>query len=386
MTATTTSVSNTCIRRNTPRSDTSVSSAVNRRRYGCGASHHVAIRKTLRLLMVVMAGRSNGSAMQSTFIGVANAVSVSSSENTPNIPWQEQQQQQSSKSKDVYYNELPVTVFAESGRLLKVERAVEQAANTNVSSENSGGGRSTTIVAIQLPQHDCVVIATVIHSDGNGKQSAPSKYMTPSVSATTSILWDIANAPNLNNHLQQYTDTVFGVTVGGGGSAAAATDAIVLANDIRQLSISNYAVTIKKSSKDRASAGTLARKLADLLQDRTQSSNAIVPCTTILTNGSALYKIIPSGQFYQCRCCVIGTSSRCNGVEKNLFQKLVSKTPTMKSAATSAKDVLSKSICKLSVDDAVQLIRDVVVDTDAMSNNKNGKSTNGKSSVSFVII
>lgn len=242
-------------------------------------------------------------------------------------PWQHEsgRTRRSSVVEDALYADLPLTVFAPSGRLVALEHVVPKVRQPwDVS--------NSLIVALHCHQ-GVVVVASLPQSP----YLYDPKQNTTTNNATTNQtlpgpLWILDDDDNDDDDQNDcdHNDTrsapvelasstqkssvptsppfcrlgprIFGVTAG------PAIDAQIVRSHLHDLA---DAMMRQQQQPQQGSAAYLARRWADVVHQRTvqNSDRPLWACHPLLIGPHQLWQVEPTGQFYQCRATVVGRNA-----------------------------------------------------------------------------
>ena len=225
----------------------------------------------------------------------------------------------SSSLKDtLQYIDLPPTVFAPNGRLYSVEATVRAC-------DDESDTSSTTAIAIRC--HEGVVVVTtlpksiyVFDPTDNPPEESPPGFLRKESLLLNDDEDDksiIIRAPFTGVLLPSSFSTdetvVLGVT---GGNAV---DSQIARRKLQQIGDQARASEIISH----VTAGSVARRLADQQQILTQQGGRgrMLASMMLLLSPSDIWRVDPTGQYWQCQASTIGRQSR--KIEKILMEKLL---------------------------------------------------------------
>ena len=224
------------------------------------------------------------------------------------VPWQESRRD---LVHEAHYIDLPPTVFAPSGRL----HSVEQILPLSIANDPA----CSAVIAF-CTKEGMVVVATRPKSphlfDPAPNSSDTSQASNHSNHTTLESL--LKQAATENNPQGNVFDPPF--TYLGPNLLATIAGNSVDAQVIRLL-LQDAAET-SRSSLTRLTARTAARTLANQLQQRTQLSEngRLLASTAVLMDANELWRVDPTGTFYQCQVAVAGRAA--DKIHQELIDKL----------------------------------------------------------------
>jgi 20S proteasome alpha/beta subunit len=138
-----------------------------------------------------------------------------------------------------------------------------------------------------------------------------------------------------------------------GGSAV---DGPVLRDELLDLT-----ETIRESEGDSIHIASLVRRFADQLQVRTQDDRreGVLAACAVVFDTDTIWRVDPSGQFYQCHAVVCGMQSPT--VERTLLEKLAELHGTNTDATAITTDNIQHVLSQLSEDEAIRIARDCLL-------------------------
>lgn len=225
------------------------------------------------------------------------------------------------------YGDLPPTVFAPDGRLFSVERVAQSISDPD----------NNLVLAVHC-RDGIVVLSTFTQSPYlpryNHTLPAKQHLLLPHDTG-------LANPPP---RFYRLAPQIWAITAGH------TVDSIVLARMMQF-----YAQAIRR---EHAPVATLARRLADALQAKTQQTGKgkVLAATGILVSHDSIWRVDPTGQFWRCRAAVAG------GNAHKAEQRLIDKIREQEGITEQKQAMILSAIAEWTTEHTMDILREIVRD------------------------
>jgi 20S proteasome alpha/beta subunit len=259
------------------------------------------------------------------------------------VPWQQETRRDTSQEP----SELPANVFASNGRLPSMEKVIPLCLSNDPA--------CSLAIAILTKEGIAVVAARpkspYLYDPSPNVTKTESKNKLDSYIRAKSVpLFHTANTKHNTSSLlfeppfTYLAPNLLGITVGN------PVDSQVL-----RLLMQNIAAS-SRASQSILTARSMARSLADQLQQRTQvlGKGRLLASTAVFIDAQELWRVEPTGQFYQCQVAVAGRAG--NKIEIELSKNLqTGETETGPALSSVTQKVRHERLSKLTTEQALQL-------------------------------
>lgn len=295
---------------------------------------------------------------------------VKSSSSSPwkGAPWQSSGEDSQALLEQLRYNDLSPTIFSPTGRLHPVERTMEQIRQPDA--------RSNLVVALHC-RDGMLMLSTVplspylnttitpLNNNNNNNNSENDENDNTTETGSTTALFLIQNEDSTDESTSEsFSSTLPIVDLTPG--ILGATAGKVLDCQVLRLRMQALAEQLVEDDLDQTTTkcdailvSKLARMLADQLQVPTQKTNSrqgpLLASAAVVLGHQQLWRIDPTGQFWNCHAVVVGRES--DRAEEELVTKLLERMKADENAATKEDEELGSFLkSSMTCDDALDLV------------------------------